>query len=121
MSKQCREQEAKFANIETKLEKKIERVNILYSDEVKLLNEKFNIDHLKEKYSNGLNSYRQDLLNQIMLNLRSEIDKTNEALNNKDVLDLNSKNFVLKLSMFKSNRICVWKLLLSEIKFEKKF
>ena len=72
MSNFFAELELKFFNFETKIEKKIEKVKNVFNDESKLLDEKFSIDHLNEKHSNGLNSCRQELLNKVSFNLRLE-------------------------------------------------
>ena len=48
MSKLCQELEFKFSNIETRIENKNISINHLYNDQVKLLNENFNIERLAE-------------------------------------------------------------------------
>ena len=46
MSKLCIALESKFVSIETKIEKKIEKIKNLFNDQNKLLDEKFDIDRL---------------------------------------------------------------------------
>ena len=65
MSKLCAELELKLLNLETKIEEKKQKLNTIFTDQCKLLEANFNIDHLDEKHSNGLNSYRQELLNKV--------------------------------------------------------
>ena len=126
MSKLCIELESKFATIEAKIEKKKENVNIIFNNQSKLLDDKFNIDYLTENYSKGLNIYRDALLNQISLNTKFEIDQVNEALARNDenkalTLLKKKRQFLFKHSVYKSNTICIRKLLINEFKFCKKF
>jgi hypothetical protein len=64
----------KFCNIETKIEHKKTRINNLYDDQKEILNAKFNIENLTEKYSKELNNQRQSLFNQIKLDRNFEIN-----------------------------------------------
>ena len=126
MSRISAEIKSKFWNIDCKIEKKIEKVNSLFKDQSKLLDEKFSIDNFKEKYSNGFNSYRQELLNYIMLNSRLEIDQVNEALarNDENILKAKMKKLKqieFKQSKYKSSKICSRMLIIKEFKFTKKF
>ena len=126
MTKLCAELELKFFNFEAKVEEKIEKVKNVFNDQSKLLDEKFSIDRLKEKYSNGLNIYRDALLDQVSINTKLEIDQANEKIreeNEISVLSLMKKRreFVFEPSLFELIRICIWKLIISEFKFDKKF
>ena len=107
MSKVCEELEFEFSNIETKFQNKIEHSNKLYQAQIELLDEKFNIEHLTEKYSNELNNYRDELLKQISLNTRSEIELVNQN-------GLNQNKNELKKVKFKRSKLdlkCVRKLI----------
>ena len=120
------ELELKLLNFETKIEEKIGKVKNVLKVQIKLFDEKFNIGHLAENYSNELNKNRNDLLDKVSVNTRLEIDQANEAIREGDessVLALMKKRreFVFKPSLFKSIRICIWKLVISEFKFDKKF
>ena len=53
MSQMCKELELKFIGLEAKVEAKSTIVNDIYKDEIKLLEKKFDINSLIEKYSNG--------------------------------------------------------------------
>ena len=64
MTKLFEELEHKFLNIESKIEAKIKIVNETYKDEIELLNEKFNLKNLSDKYSNEFNMHRDGLLKQ---------------------------------------------------------
>ena len=80
MSKLIEELELKFNKFETRIRDKINYLNDLCTDQEAILNERFNIDNLLEKYSNGLNNQRQLLLNQISTHLSIEIAHINEIV-----------------------------------------
>ena len=95
----------------------------LYNNEIKVLEK-----NLLKKYSNELNYLRQILLNQIKTKLDLEISNANAILSksdkNKNEKDLskelkNIKNFNFKCGIIKTNYFCIWKLLISEFKFQK--
>ena len=116
MSKLCEELELKFSSFEAKIEGKIKNLNELYKDEIELLNQKFNLTNLSEKYSNELNIYRSNLLNQVSSSMRSEINNANEILGNNNI-----KTAKFKCSRFKPNETCIRRIVNSEFKFGKKF
>ena len=117
MSKLCEELELEFSNIETKFKNKIEHSNKLYHAQIELLEEKFNIENLTEKYSNELNKYRDELLKQISLNTRSEIELVNQKglKQNKNELKKN------KFKHSKRDNNCVRKFINKEFSLRKKF
>ena len=126
MSKLCAELELKFLSLETKIESKIKHVNSLYNYEIELINEKFSIDHLKEKYSSGFNIYREELIKQVAFKTGLEINQVNEELINSDdksefILLQKFRKCVFKSSLVNQARICIWKLVIKEFKFRKKF
>jgi hypothetical protein len=119
-----------FNNIETKIKKKIEIINGLYNNQIKQLNnsKKFIDENLFERYSNELNKQSQLLLNQIKTKLDLEISnanaiqsKSDKKKNEKDLSKelKNIKNLKFKCGIIKSKQICIWKLLISEFKFQK--
>ena len=58
MSNLFGELEAKFGNIEAKIETKKVHINHVYNDQKELLNQNFNEENLTDKHSNGLNNHR---------------------------------------------------------------
>ena len=117
MTKLCEELEHKFLNIEGTIEAKIKIVNETYRDEIELLNEKFNLKNLSDKYSNEFNMYRDGLLKQSSSYMLSEINHANEMLAKKDtnfsvgIKFKNVKNLEFKRSILKSTEVCIWKII----------
>ena len=121
MTKLCAELELKFLSLEAKIESKAKQVNNIYKDEIKLLYKKFNITHLSEKYSNGLNIYRDALLKQISFHTVLEINQANEVLSSRDQNDELALFKKGRKIAFKPNKACIWKLVIKEFKFSQKF
>jgi hypothetical protein len=84
MLKLFEEIEVKFSNIEVNIQKKIYNAYRLCNEESEFLKGKYKIDNLFEKYTNGLNNIRQELLDQIKLNLSLELSKVNEIVSSND-------------------------------------
>ena len=127
MSKLIEELLLKFNIIETKIEHKINYLNKSHKDQEIVLNEKFNTESLFEKYSNGLNKHREELLNQISASLDLEISQVNEIVakseNVEALLDKfeKIKRLEFKNSVFKSAKTCISKLIIKEFKFGRIF
>ena len=129
MSLLFEELEQKFNNFENKKNARIAFVNNVYENQKILLNEQFDTENLLEKYSSQLNISREGLLAQISNNLVKEINfaneigeklKTDKTKNLSDEFrEIKKLNF--KCSVLKSSRICVWKIIMQEFKFTKKF
>ena len=129
MTRLFEELEQKFYNFQTKINTRITQVNNVYNKQNDLIHEKFNAKILCEKYSSRLNIYREGLLAQISNNLVKEINcvneigeklKTDKAKKLPDEFkEIKKLNF--KCSVLKSNRTCVWKIIIQEFKFSKKF
>ena len=62
------ELEHKFTSILNKIVLKKNSINDSFEQEIKAVNEKFNKENLLEKYSNELNLYRDELLQQTSQN-----------------------------------------------------
>jgi hypothetical protein len=80
MSISFQELELKFSHMDSKIMDKTTKINNLYSNQERKLNENFNINNLIEKYSNGLNDQRETLLKQVSANLRLEMEHVNELV-----------------------------------------
>ena len=130
MSQLCEELESKFNAIEAKIKDKIRKVNDTYKVENELLETKFDINILKEKYSNELNVYRDELLNRVSRNMVLEINHANEMqaeidenVGAQNLLEKlkDTNKFKFKKSLIKSNKICIRKIINSEFKFGNRF
>ena len=124
------ELDLKFKNIETKIEFKIKHINNFYIDEIELLYQKFNANKLAEKFSNELNNQREELLNQLKINIGLEIDHANEILAKSEYKNIEQiladesnkmKKIKFKSNIIKPNRLFILKLLSNEFKFGKQF
>ena len=94
----------------------------MYTNQIELLNERFNVSNLYDKYSNELNNQRQKLLDQISANMIFELNQINEikTKNNQDFLsELNNSKF--KRIVLSLNRIGIRKLIIKEYKFGRMF
>ena len=123
MSNLCEELGLKFNALEAKIEAKLRKVAEVYKDENELLEKKFDIENLLEKYSNELNVYRDGLLKQVAQNMVSEIKDVNEMqaefdenISEQNLLEIlkDTKKFKFNCSLIKSKKIVV-ELILSQI------
>ena len=127
MSKSIEELELKFSILDTKIENKINFVKNLHLDQQGFLNEHFDSNCLTEKYSIGLNNWRQSLLEQIWDNLESEIEHVNELVRiygytEKIRIHLETaRRLNSHRSVTKSKPACIVKLIVKEFKFRSKF
>ena len=121
--------ELKFNNIETKLEEKITAANSSANQQLCLLEVKYDIAKLEQKYSNELNEQREEWLNQISSNMKLELDKVNEIVALDDANEVESslerinKAHSLKFKVNKINPKEAWiqKLIKKEFKFKRIF
>ena len=120
MSKLLEELELKLSLLDIKIENKINFVKNLYQDQQGLLNEHFNTNSLKDRYSNGLNNFRERLLQPISVNLRLEINHVNESVKTNGSFQT---NFALDFnrSIIRSGAACIMRLIMKEFKFGCKF
>ena len=120
--------EFKLKNIEDKLEKKITAVNSSVNQQLDLLNLKYDIAKLEQKYANELNEQRDELLYEITSNMKLELANINKIVALKDAEKLESSlgrlykthlKFIAK--KINPNEIWIQKLIIKEFKFERTF
>ena len=115
MSKIIEELQHKFSNIQTNIELKQYSIKDSFKREIEALKEKYNEQHLLEKYSKEMNLYKDELSKQISINLKSEIGQ---------VINMGTKQikkFEFKSGLVKSAKICINQLIKKEFKFNKIF
>ena len=120
--------EAKFGNLDTKIEEKKVFVENLGTDQQDLLKEHFNENILSKKYSTEFNNARQSLLQSINpANQRLKMDHINELVHqNASVqvyLDELKKVRRIKFirGLIKSEMACIWRVVLKEFRFRCQF
>ena len=130
MNKLFHELELKLSNFETGIENKINYVNNSCNNQLALLKDNFDIQHLTEKYSKELNDERERLLKRLSTTSSLEINRVNEKVktngkntNAKILLDKINKTrtLIFKPSSIKSEKACIRKLVIKEYKLGKIF
>ena len=126
MPKLFEELELKFCILDTKIDNKIDVVKNVYQIQQGLLNEHFNTNSLKDRYSNELNNLRERLLQPISVNLRLEINHVNESVKTNASFQTNfdldmTRNLNFNRSIIRSGAACIMRLIMKEFKFGCKF
>ena len=99
---------AKFKNIENKINHRIESTFALYKKDVDIINSKINEDLNSEIHQNGLNLYRQTLLDKLIQRRNEQINEINSNLYTFDDVNINEtylKWFYQDLETIKNKNI----------------